>query len=112
MAFQAGTAADCGGNECAREGEFISWIQVAAVGCQLFSQSADTCVVHVTAYPATITLQVTSTLTCVGSGGDTKSCSDTKVRRICFTQVTGYESQRCGRYPPHPNKNHGTKRCT
>jgi translation initiation factor IF-3 len=36
---------------------------------------------------------------------------DTKVRKICFSQITGSGSQRCGRYPPHHNKQHGTIRC-
>jgi hypothetical protein len=77
----------------------------------LYSQSGDSCVIHVTAFPANILLQVMSTLTCLDGRGHTKSCSDTKVRRFCFTQVTGSESQRCGRFEPHRNKTHGTQRC-
>jgi hypothetical protein len=70
-----------------------------------------TCMIHVTAYPANIVLQVVSTLTCIGGRANTKSCSDTKVRKICFTQVTGSESQRCGRFEPHRNTRHGTQKC-
>jgi hypothetical protein len=113
VTLQAQTFAGCGGGDhCQDAGESIMWRQVSAVGCALVSQSGDTCVVHVAAYPATITLEVASTLTCVGPRGNATSCSDVKLRRICFTQVTGSESQRCGRFPPHRNKDHGTQRCT
>jgi hypothetical protein len=113
VSLQVQTAAGCGGGDhCQESGELITWTQVSAVGCALVSQSGDTCVVHVVAYPATITLQVASTLTCVGPRGNGTSCSDMTVRRICFTQVTGSESQRCGRFQPHVNKRHGTQRCT
>jgi hypothetical protein len=113
VTFHAQTAGGCGaGPNCTSEGELISWTEIAAVGCALASQSGDECVVHVTAYPATITLQVDSTLTCLGAKGHaTSSCSDSKVRTMCFSQVTGSESQRCGRYPPHINTDHGTQRC-
>ena len=96
---------------CQPKSETSFWTQVSAVGCSLFSQSGATCVIHVTAYPANILLQVLSTLTCIDGRGHTKSCSDAKVRRFCFTQVTGSESQRCGRFEPHRNKTHGTERC-
>jgi hypothetical protein len=96
---------------CAPEKEETFWTQVSAVGCSLYSQNGDTCVVHVTAYPANIVLQVRATLTCTGGRGHDSSCSDTKVRKICFNQVIGSESQRCGRFEPHRNKTHGTQRC-
>jgi hypothetical protein len=114
VTLQAQTVGDCGaGPNCISNGELISWMEISAVGCALDSQAGDTCVVHVTAYPASITLQVSSTLSCVGSKGHASTtCSDTKTRRICFTQVTGSQSQRCGRLPPHVNKDHGTKPCS
>jgi hypothetical protein len=114
VSLQAQTAGGCGsGPNCSSEGEFISWTEISSTGCTLDSQSGDTCVVHVTGYPARIRLQVASTLTCIGSNGHaTSSCSDTKVRSICFTQVTGSESQRCGRFYPQVNTDHGTKSCS
>jgi hypothetical protein len=112
VSLQAVIGGSCGDRlHCQSASETTVWTQESAVGCSLFSQAGDTCVVHVTAYPANIVLQVTSTLTCVGGRGNTTSCSDTKVRKICFTQVTGSESQRCGRFEPHRNKMHGTQKC-
>jgi hypothetical protein len=110
--IQAVNGGSCGERlQCEPQSEVSFWTQVSAVGCRLSSQQGTTCVIHVTAYPANIVLQVTSTLTCVGGRGHTRSCSDTKVQKICFTQVTGSESQRCGRYEPHINKRHGTQPC-
>jgi hypothetical protein len=110
--LQVLTGASCGDRlGCTPETETTVWTQVSTVGCSLFSQSGSTCMIHVTAYPANIVLQVTSTLTCIGGRGHTKSCSDTQVRKICFTQVTGSESQRCGRFEPHRNTRHGTQTC-
>jgi hypothetical protein len=113
VTLQALNGGSCGDRlQCKPQSETTFFSQVSAVGCSLFSQSGDSCVVHVTAFPANILLQVMSTLTCVGGRGHTKSCSDTTVRRYCFSQVTGSESQRCGRYEPHDNKLHGTQRCS
>jgi hypothetical protein len=115
VTLQANMVDSCGngGSHCQPESQEIVWTQVAALGCELVSQTGDTCVVHVTAYPASITLQVTATLTCAtAEGRSTTTCSDTKIRRVCFTQVTGSESQRCGRFEPHRNKTHGTQRCS
>jgi hypothetical protein len=114
VSLQALTGGSCGDRlRCKPQSETSFWSQVSAVGCSLYSQSGDTCVVHVTAYPANILLQIMSTLTCIDGRGHTKQCSDTKVRRICFNQVTGSESQRCGRFTDagHRNKTHGTQRC-
>jgi hypothetical protein len=106
------TGGSCGTRlHCEPQSETHFWTVVSAVGCTLFSQNGDTCVIHVTAYPANIVLQVTSTLTCVGARGHTRSCSDTTVRKFCFSDVIGSESQRCGRFAPHRNKRHGTVRC-
>jgi hypothetical protein len=106
------TGGSCGSRlGCEASAETHVWTQVSAVGCSLYSQSGDSCVIHVTAYPASIQLQVTSTLTCTGGRGHSTTCIDTKVRKFCFTQVTGSESQRCGRFEPHRNKTHGTQRC-
>jgi hypothetical protein len=110
--LQVLTGGSCGTRlHCEPEKEVHVWTQVSAVGCALVSQAGDTCKIHVTAYPASITLQVTSTLTCLGGRGNRTTCTDTKVRKICFSQITGSESQRCGRFPPHHNKEHGTYRC-
>jgi hypothetical protein len=110
--LQVITGGSCGTRlHCEPESEVHIWTQVSAVGCELVSQADDTCKVHVFAYPANIVLQVTSTLTCTGGRGHSKSCSDTKVRKICFSNIVGSGSQRCGRYPPHVNKKHGTVRC-
>jgi hypothetical protein len=113
VSLQAQTAGGCGsGPNCSPEDELITWTEIASLGCTLASQSGDTCVVHVTEYPAKITLEVSSTLTCIGANGHaTTSCSDTKTRSFCFSQVTGSESQRCGRFAPHVNTEHGTTRC-
>jgi hypothetical protein len=112
VTLQALNGGSCGDRlHCEPQSETTFWTQVSAVGCSIYSQTGDQIVIHVTAYPANIVLQVVSTLTCVGGRGNTKSCSDTKVRKVCFTQVTGSESQRCGRFEPHINKTHGTQRC-
>jgi hypothetical protein len=113
VSFQAQTSGGCGsGPNCSPEDELITWTEIAALGCTLASQSGDTCVVHVTVYPAKITLEVSSTLTCIGANGHaTTSCAGTKVRSFCFSEVTGSESQRCGRLPPHDNTEHGTTSC-
>ena len=111
--LQVLTGGSCGSRlGCEATSETSVWTQVSAVGCSLFSQSGDKCYVHVTAYPANIVLQVTTTLTCTGDRGHTRSCTDTKVKKICFSQVIGSESQRCGRFPPHRNTRHGTQKCT
>jgi hypothetical protein len=113
VVLQVLTGGDCGTRlHCEPVSETIFWTQVSAVGCKLVSQSGDTCTIHVTEDGASIVLQVIATLTCMARrGGHPKSCSDVKVKKICFSQVTGYGSQRCGRYPPHVNKKHGTERC-
>jgi hypothetical protein len=112
VTLQALTGGNCGSHAgCTPVKEVSFWTEVSAVGCSLFSQGGDTCVIHVTAYPANIVLQITSTLTCTGGQNSQNSCSDTKVRQFCFNQVTGSESQRCGRFPPHRNTAHGTMPC-
>jgi len=112
VTLQVLTGGSCGSRlGCEPTKESHVWTQVAAVGCSLYSQNNDFCVVHVTAYPANITLQVTSTLTCTGGRGHSMSCIDTKVKKICFSQVTGSESQRCNRFEPHRNTRHGTVKC-
>jgi hypothetical protein len=112
VVLQVVTGGNCGTRlHCQPVSETHVWTQVSAVGCELVTEVGDTCSVHVSAYPASIVLQVTSTLTCLGGRGRPKACSDTKVRKICFSQVTGYASQRCGRFPPHKNTMHGTERC-
>jgi hypothetical protein len=112
VTLEALTGGGCGDRlGCKPVSETAFWSQVSAVGCSLYSQSGKTCVVHVTAYPANIVLQIMATLNCTGGRGHDSSCSDTKVRQICFNQVTGSESQRCGRFEPHRNKTHGTQRC-
>lgn len=110
--LQVITGGDCGTRlRCEVESETHVWTQVSAVGCKLVSSAGDTCLVHVSKYPARIELRIVSTLTCVGGRGHSKSCTDTKLRKICFTRVTGSGSQRCGRYEPHVNNKHGTIRC-
>jgi hypothetical protein len=112
VTLQVLTGGSCGTRlGCAPTSETSVWTQVSAVGCSIYSQSGDKCVVHVTSYPASIVLQVTTTLVCTGDRGHSKSCIDTKVRKICFSQVIGSESQRCGRFEPHRNTRHGTERC-
>jgi hypothetical protein len=107
------TGGSCGTRfQCEAVSETHVWTQVSAHGCALSAQSGDTVTVHVTAYPASIVLQVTSTLSCKsGHNGAVKTCQATKVHKVCFTQVTGSESQRCGRFEPHRNTRHGTLRC-
>jgi len=113
VVLQVLTGGDCGTRlHCEPVSETHFWSQVSAVGCQLVSQSGDKCSIHVTEPGASIVLQVMSTLTCQSpKHGKPKSCSATKVKKICFSQVTGYGSERCGRYPPHVNTKHGTERC-
>jgi hypothetical protein len=112
VTLQASTGADCGDRlGCNPQSETFVWSEVSAEGCSLYQQAGDTCTVRVTAYPASIVLHVVATLVCQGGRGHTTSCTDTKVGKICFTQVTGSESQRCGRFEPHRNTRHGTVRC-
>jgi hypothetical protein len=113
VVLQVLTGGSCGTRpNCESVNETHAWTVVHATGCSLYSQSDDQCTIHVTAYPASITLQITSTLTCqAGKNGAQKTCMATKVHKVCFTQVTGSESQRCGRFEPHRNKRHGTVRC-
>jgi hypothetical protein len=113
VTLQALSGGSCGTRPgCESVSEVFVWSVVNAHGCALYSHTGNTVVIHVTAYPATITLQLAATLTCkAGKNGQLKSCMATKVQKVCFTQVTGSESQRCGRFEPHRNKLHGTVRC-
>jgi hypothetical protein len=113
VTLQALGGGSCGTRpDCESVSEVFVWTVVSAHGCTLYSQKDDTAVIHVTAYPATITLQIAATLSCqAGKNGVIRSCMATKVQKVCFTQVTGSESQRCGRFEPHRNKLHGTVRC-
>jgi hypothetical protein len=113
VSLQADTGGSCGTRfDCEAVSEAFVWTVVTAKGCSLYSQKDDTCVIHVTGYPASITLQLAVTLSCKsGHNGAIKTCMATKVQRVCFTQITGSESQRCGRFEPHRNKRHGTVRC-
>lgn len=112
VSFKVFTGGSCGSRlGCKPASETHFWSQVTAQGCSLFSQAGETCVVHVTAYPANIVLQINSTLVCTGGRGHSTTCMDTTIKKFCFTQVTGSESQRCGRFEPHRNTRHGTVKC-
>ena len=112
VTLQVLTGGSCGSRlGCVPASETHVWIPVSSVGCSIYSQSADKCVIHVTHYPASIVLQVTSTLVCTGDRGHSKSCVDTNIRKFCFSQIIGSESQRCGRFEPHRNTRHGTMKC-
>lgn len=113
VTLQALTGGSCGTRDgCEAVSEHFVWTLVHAQGASIYSQTADKVTIHVTAYPANITLQLVATLSCKsGKKGQVKTCMATKVQKVCFTQVTGSESQRCGRFEPHRNKLHGTVRC-
>jgi hypothetical protein len=112
VTLQATGSADCGDRVgCVAQSETFVWSVLSANGCSLLDQTGNTCTVHVTAAAASITLQVTATLGCHDGRGGSTSCTDSLVSKVCFSQVTGSESQRCGRLEPHPNTTHGTVPC-